>query len=141
MKYRKSIFLVLASFFLCSCAMMRPTPERTVPTGVEGPPRVYYVGLSGLKLFPSPRLSKDYVARLSLNEKLLRYRIEKGFAYVRVEGTGQTGWVINAHLTWKRGKSKKKASKEAPEDEGEPEQRWAPDYESGGRDASIFDAF
>ncbi len=63
--------------------------------------KVFYAAEEGLKLYPEPQFSENSIAELPLNEKVLRYRIEKGFAYVEVQRTGQKGWVDNARLKWR----------------------------------------
>jgi len=136
MKCPKLILLIVASFFLCSCAVV-DSSKRLLSEPDDSGPRIYYVGVSDLKLFSGPHSSKTYVAQLPLNEKVLRYKVQKGFAYVKVAKTGQTGWVKNAHLIWKKASSppKKPPEKELIEKD------WDPDPEKEGRNASMFDAF
>ena len=105
-------------------------------------PKTYYVGQAGLKLFSEPHSSKTYLAKLPLNEKVVRYKIQKSFAYVEVVSTGQNGWVKNAYLIWKKASSppskppeKKRVKKERVE------KGFSPDPETEGRNASMFDAF
>lgn len=156
MKCPKLILLIVASFFLCSCAVVDSTKDVVDSTKrlLSGPedagPKMYYVGLSDLKLFSEPHSSNTYVAKLSLNEKVMRYKIQKGFAYVKVVSTGQTGWVKNAHLIWKKASSppKKPPEKERVEKDLKPnpekeqvEKVLRPDPEMEGRNASMFDAF
>ncbi|MCJ7682876.1 MAG: hypothetical protein MUO68_01130 [Desulfobacteraceae bacterium] len=143
MKCPKLILLIVASFFLCSCAVVDSTKAVVDSTKrlISGPedtgPKIYYVGLSDLKLFSEPHSSKTYVAKLPLNEKVMRYKMQKGFAHVKVVSTGQTGWVKSAHLIWKKGEppAKKPPEKELIEKD------WKPDPEKEGRNASMFDAF
>jgi len=80
MKCPKLILLIVASFFLCSCAMVDST-KKLLSEPEDTGPRIYYVGVSDLKLFSEPHSSKTCVAKLSLNEKVLRYKVQKGFAY------------------------------------------------------------
>ncbi len=136
MKCPKLILLIVASFFLCSCAVVDST-KRLISGPDDTGSKTYYVGLSDLKLFSEPHPSKTYVAKLPLNEKVMRYKMQKGFAYVKVVSTGQTGWVKNAHLTWKKASSppKKPPKKERVEKD------FKPDPEMEGRNASMFDAF
>ena len=136
MKSPRLILLIVASFFLCSCAVVDSTKKLLSEPENSGP-RIYYVGASDLRLFSEPNSSKAYVAKLPLNEKVMRYKVQKGFAYVKVASTGQTGWVKNAHLIWKKASSptKKPPKKELIEKD------WKPDPEKEGRNASMFDAF
>jgi hypothetical protein len=64
-------------------------------------PKVFYVASPNLRLYSNPSFSKNYKAELRLNDKVVRHRLEKGFAYVEVTRTGQKGWVDNAKLDWK----------------------------------------
>ncbi len=136
MKCPKLILLIVASFFLCSCAVVDST-KRLISGPEDTGPKIYYVGLSDLKLFSEPHSSKTYVAKLPLNEKVMRYKVQKSFAYVKVARTGQTGWVKNAHLIWKKGAS---PPKKPPEKE-QVEKDLKPDPEMKGHNASMFDAF
>ena len=143
MKCPKLILLIVASFFLCSCAVVDSTKDVVDSTKklLSGPddngPKTYYVGRSDLKLFSEPHSSKTYVAKLPLNEKVMRYKMQKGFAYVKVLSTGQTGWVKNANLTWKKG-----APPPPKPPKKEPEKKdFKPNPEMEGRNASMFDAF
>jgi len=65
-------------------------------------PAVYYVAVEGLKLYPEPRFSKNDISVLSRNEKVLRYKLSQGFAYVKVVRTGDIGWLDNSSLHWKQ---------------------------------------
>lgn len=63
---------------------------------VEG---VYYTGSPGMPLYRSP----GGVSLKSLPQytKLYRDKLDSGFAHVRVDSTGETGWVENAKLIWR----------------------------------------
>jgi hypothetical protein len=100
---RTASWLVLAvALSLSACSMMRSTPEQTVagePWKAEVAGLPYYVGSAGLPLYREP--GRDLVTKLPLHQKVYRTRLEKGWAYVRVEGTGQEGWLVNAKLIWR----------------------------------------
>ena len=81
MKCPKLILLIVASFFLCSCAMVDSVTKSLSLGPSDIKPKIYYVGLANLKLFSDPQSSRMYVAKLPLNEKVLRYKVQKGFAY------------------------------------------------------------
>lgn len=143
----KGLFLIIACLSFCSCAMVGATSQKSGPAGAEGKPETFYVGQDGLKLFAEPRFSKECLATLPLNEKVVRDKLEKGFAHVRVVGTGQTGWVNNAHLVWKAPSEPKPAPSEpaaAEEKSSAPEVIEAPsepDPEVEGPGAAIFNRF
>jgi hypothetical protein len=70
-------------------------------TEAEAEPLVYYVGVESLRLYEEPRASGDFIADLEQYQKVYRYKIENGFAWVKVDGTDMTGWVNNARLIWR----------------------------------------
>ena len=113
MKYPKPILLILASILLSACAVAETATQKISALTGGTEPGTYYAGVADLKLYPEPRFSEKYTAKLPLNEKLVRYKVERGFAYVKVASTGQTGWVNNAHLIWKKAGSLEAAHKKA----------------------------
>jgi hypothetical protein len=60
---------------------------------------VYYSGSPDLPLYRSP--GGGIVKLLPQYTKLNRDQIQRGFAHVRVDSTGETGWVENAKLLWR----------------------------------------
>ncbi len=68
-------------------------------TATEG---VYYTGSPDLPLLRSP--GGVIVTRLPQYTKVYREQLDRGFAQVRVDASGETGWVENAKLTWRRPK-------------------------------------
>ena len=67
----------------------------------ETEPLPYYVGVNNLKLLREPGSSSDVLAYLSLHQKVMRSKLNNGYAFVTVVQTGETGWVDNAKLMWK----------------------------------------
>ncbi|MBW1781016.1 MAG: hypothetical protein JRL30_09785 [Deltaproteobacteria bacterium] len=148
MKCPRPVFLMIAAFFLCSCATIDSATKQVASMGAEETSKAFYVGRSDLKLFPEPRFSKTVIAKLSLNEKVLRDRLEKGFAHVTVISTGQTGWVNNGYLVWRKPKASapkplppKPTPTRKPPEENVIQESSRPHQEIEGRDASIFNAF
>jgi len=143
----KVLLFIIAGTFFSSCAMLDSATSKTGSTGTETAPETFYVGQEGLKLFPEPRFSKELIATLPLNEKVLRDKLEKGFAHVRVVRTGQTGWVNNAQLNWKLPSSTKPVPAPAAIEEKAPpkaeviEAPSDPSPDGEGRDATIFNRF
>ena len=150
MKFLKIFFLVPVFLSLYACAMVDSAGTGVASREEVGAPRVYYSGVSGLKMFPKPKVSGSPIAELPLHAKVLRYKIERGFAHVKVSKTGQVGWVRNRHLIWRiptpgkvtAGKPlppPRKKTDTAPEAKSHvnPE----PNSETQRRDASMFDAF
>ncbi len=99
------IILLTTVGFLAGCSALRPLSR--VFQGDETKPAAstseatYYTSEVGVKLYSEPRFSSSSVATLPLHQKVYRSKLEKGFAYVSVEGTGQTGWVDNGKLIWR----------------------------------------
>ena len=147
MKLLRIIFPVLAFFSLYACAMVDSATKELMPREESTAPRIYYAGVADLKMFSQSRVSDTPIARLALHEKVLRYKLENGFAYVKVVRTGQKGWVRNADLIWRKRTPSKKSAKDVPppqpkEDASKntPEVNQDPNQELDRRDASMFDA-
>jgi len=148
MKFLRIIFLVSVFLSFHACAMVDSATRELTPQEESTAPRVYYAGVSGLQMFSQSKVSDSPIAELPLHEKVLRYKMERGFAYVKVVRTGQMGWVRNADLIWRKRSSSKKAPKNAepPQQKTEaasektPEVNHDPNPELERRDASMFDA-
>ncbi len=153
MKFLKLIVLVSASLSLYACAMVDSVGRERTPHEKSTAPRVYYAGVAGLKMFSQSRASGSPIAELPLHTKVLRYKIERGFAYVKVAGTGRMGWVRNKYLIWRKRASKQKSTRNAsappqktevsPQNtpDVDPDPNSDPNPETERRDASMFDAF
>ena len=113
MKINGALILALAAAtLLWSCGT-------TGSSGKKEKPLVYYAAEEGLKLYPEPSFEQEPIAELPLHEKVLRYRTEKRFGYVKVERTGQEGWVENARLKWRLEKQKSVPKTAAPQEKQE----------------------
>ena len=106
------ILALVAAAVLWSCGTTGSSKKKEVK-------QVFYAAEQDLKLYPEPRFSRNTIAELPLNEKVLRYRTEKGFAYVKVERTGQKGWVENARLKWRIEKQNIEPKTAVPEEKQE----------------------
>lgn len=62
-------------------------------------PSVYYIGAAGTPLYKEP--GRTELARLPQYRKVYRIGLAQGYAHVRVDGTGEEGWVENAKLIWR----------------------------------------
>ncbi len=150
MKFLKVILLVSAFFSLYACVMADSASKDLGTNENAMAPRVYYAGVEGLKLFPESSFSGAPLAELPLHQKVLRYKLERGFAYVKVPGTGQVGWVRNRDLVWRIPKTSQKTSKSVSPSAKEqveippgktPSVNHDPNQETDRkRDASMFDA-
>ncbi|HVN85159.1 MAG TPA: hypothetical protein VMW17_09970 [Candidatus Binatia bacterium] len=77
-----------------------PAPTATPPPRAAGG-RAYFAGVEGMKVYSEPSLSSKLVGELSLHEKVTRFKIERGFAYVESATSELKGWVNNAQLIWR----------------------------------------
>jgi len=99
---------LLAGIFIAGCNLL---PAQSVPDPVDGisagqgsapkKPEVFYTAEAGVKLYAEPGFGSEELAELPRHQKLYRSEIDRGFAHVEVDGTGQRGWVENAPLIWK----------------------------------------
>jgi len=79
-----------------------PTPASSSQAkGTAATPRVYFAGTEGVKVYSEPSTSSKVVGELSLYEKITRFKLERGFAYVESATQGFTGWVNNSQLIWR----------------------------------------
>jgi hypothetical protein len=81
-----------------------PPPEptaaaRETPAAREG--ETYYAAVEGLTVYAEPSESSKVVGHLALHEKVIRSRLERGYAYVTVSKSGLDGWVDNGQLLWR----------------------------------------
>ncbi|MET0152786.1 MAG: SH3 domain-containing protein, partial [Candidatus Binatia bacterium] len=63
--------------------------------------RVYYSSVEGMKVYSEPSTSSTVVGTLSLHEKVIRSKLERGYAFVESSQSGVKGWVDNAQLIWR----------------------------------------
>ena len=61
----------------------------------------YYANEAGLKVYSEPTSSSKVVGKLSLHEKVTRFKVERGYAYVKADASGLAGWVNNSMLLWR----------------------------------------
>jgi hypothetical protein len=96
---------LMALLFLGACAsepVPAPAPRiaavEQAAAASEALP--YFVGVDGLSLYPEPKAA-NAKSTLALHEKVTRSRVERGWASVTVETSGEQGWVDNAALIWR----------------------------------------
>jgi hypothetical protein len=77
-----------------------PSPKPKAATGAQAP-RAYYARVERLKVYGAPSASSEVVGTLSLREKVMRFKVERGYALVESTKSGLKGWVDNAQLTWR----------------------------------------
>jgi hypothetical protein len=133
--------VVSVGILLAGCASMQqrvggwfgastptPTPEPTpTPQTAAAAPRVYYAGIEGMKVRGGPSASSKVIGQLSLHERVTRFKLQRGFAYVESAESATKGWVNNSQLIWRL---PSEASTTAPgSTEPEPEEPAAPTTE------------
>jgi hypothetical protein len=98
------------------------SPEAVSPQPAEAAPLVYYTGVDELVVYSEPRSSASQLTKLSLHQKVYRYKMEKGYAYIKVEGSGVDGWVDNARLIWRLPSQQRKSVTKTEEQDTQPTQ-------------------
>ena len=68
----------------------------------ETAPVVYYAGVDQLVVYSEPRSSASSLTHLLLYQKVYRYKMEKGYASIKVEESGVTGWAVRAEVVGPR---------------------------------------
>jgi hypothetical protein len=96
-----------------------PTPAKAAKANATR--RVYYATADGTKVYAQPSSSTNVVGTLALDEKVLRSRVERGYALIESSTTGVKGWVDNARLTWKAPGARSSAAPAAPPAAEEPD--------------------
>ncbi len=120
------VALVLASCARSggSSGARRPLPEAEATAAPDArTPSTYYAGVEGLKVYSEPSGSAKVVGALSLYEKVNRYKVKRGYAYVESSARDLKGWVSNAQLIWRLPTTAAPAPVEA-----EPEATPAPEF-------------
>ena len=69
------------------------SPQDSSKTGI------YFTETENLPLYQSP--GSKIITRLPLHTKVYRDDLQKGYAHVRVDATGDQGWIENAKLIWR----------------------------------------
>jgi hypothetical protein len=97
-------------------------PEAVSAQPAETAPVVYYVGVDQLAVYSEPRSSSSPLTQLPLYQKVYRSKMEKGYAYIKVEGSEVTGWVDNARLIWRLPPPRQQAPTKTEEQAAKPVQ-------------------
>jgi len=94
--------LALAFALACSgCAGVSPTVDGWLGrTPAATPSEPYYSGSEALPVHAEPAASSAVVGHLGLHERVLRTKLEHGYAFVS-SSSGVSGWVDNAQLLWR----------------------------------------
>lgn len=98
------ILIVTAAVALAGCSGMQKTVGGwfgDVPATSTQDGTVYFAATDGLAVHGDASFSSPVVGRLALHEKIVRTRLQSGFAYVVSDQTGVAGWVDNAQLIWR----------------------------------------
>jgi hypothetical protein len=85
------------------CAGVSPTLDRWLgrsPSTADSS-GVFYSAVDGLTVHARPARSSEVVGRLPIHERVVRSKLEGGYAYVRAGRSGLEGWVDNSRLLWR----------------------------------------
>jgi hypothetical protein len=95
-----AVLLAALAPLLVGCAATKSATETVSGWfgAKEAPPRAYYVTAARAKLYREPEASSEVVGQLSRSEGVLSYRVQNGFAWVRAEPSGLSGWVRTTDL-------------------------------------------
>jgi hypothetical protein len=107
-----------AVFGACAVGPSTQQPAAKPPEAMSA----YYVGADQLPVYSEPRPSSSLLTQLPLHQKVYRYKLERGYAYIKVEESGITGWVDNAKLLWRAPSSQKDTPTRTREQEARPAQ-------------------
>jgi hypothetical protein len=131
------VLLLGGAVMLAGCATMQrtvggwfgattPTPTPQVAPAAAEAPRVYYAGNEGMKVYSEASASSKVIGQLLLHEKVTRFKLERGWAYVEGAKSGAKGWVNNAQLIWRLPAAKDTGAapgaEQAQPEEAQPEQ-------------------
>lgn len=93
---------------------------------VQNQGTVYFVATDGLPIYAGTSSAAKVLGQLPLHTKVIRTRLEKGYAFVRTADGRFEGWVNNNQLDWRVPTAKKPgkdaADQKPPSLPGEPEQ-------------------
>lgn len=109
MALSRLLFCVLLILAVGGCSSVRQTMkswlDESSPADSEAPQtsggQVYYVGSAGLAVHSEASASSKTIGRLGQYEKVIRTRLERGYAYIRSQSGAVQGWVDNAQLIWR----------------------------------------
>ena len=103
------VFAVAAAVAVGGCASLRQSvsgwfgatasPAVTPVAARQG--QTYYAGAGGLTVYAEAATSSKVLGRLAPHERVIRSRVERGYAYVASDKGGLVGWVDNAQLLWR----------------------------------------
>ncbi|MGR9106270.1 MAG: hypothetical protein ACU843_04990 [Gammaproteobacteria bacterium] len=88
--------------------------EAAATKGEHSEARVYYTGTSDMALYKNP--GNTLIKRLAKHTKVYRDELQRGYAHVRVDGTGDEGWVENGKLIWRLPKPSAASKSVAPKE-------------------------
>lgn len=95
--------MVLVLALVAGCSGTTPMPgwfgsdSRSGARGEE----VFFAGAARLPVLAEPKGSAAVRGHLALHQKVIRTKIQSGYARVRADKGGLEGWVLNSRLLWK----------------------------------------
>ncbi|WP_045223839.1 hypothetical protein [Methyloterricola oryzae] len=103
------LFCVLLILVVGGCSSVRQTMKswlhESPPTDSEAPQtsggQIYYASSAGLAVHSEASASSKTIGRLDQYERVIRTRLERGFAFISSQSGAVQGWVDNAQLIWR----------------------------------------
>ncbi len=102
MTHARLVLVVAAAVAFAGCASVRQQVGGWLgetPSPAAQQATTYYSAVDGLPVHADASRSAKVVGKLALHQKVVRSRIEAGWAYVDADGV--SGWVDNAQLIWR----------------------------------------
>ena len=123
--YLKIILFLLGcaamTIMLGACSKMEQlgwdlkAPESATEGAEPSETGIYYTGMADMPLYKQP--GDTVIKRLAKHSKVYRDALKSGYAHVRVDVTGDEGWVDNAKLIWRLPKPSASQKTAAPREE------------------------
>ena len=95
--------MVLVAALVAGCSSTKSMPDwfgsdsKSSAKGEE----VFFAGVARLPVLAEPKGSAAVRGHLALHQKVIRTKIQGGYARVRAAKGGLEGWVLNSRLLWK----------------------------------------
>lgn len=95
--------MVLVVALVAGCSGTKSMPDwfgSDSKSGAKGE-AVFFVGVERLPVLAEPKGAAAVRGHLALHQKVVRTKIQNGYALVRAAKGGLEGWVLNSRLLWK----------------------------------------
>lgn len=99
----RSVAMVAIVALVAGCSGSKSMPDwfgSDSKSGARGE-EVFFAGVAGLPVLAEPKGSSAVRGHLALHQKVIRTKLQSGYARVRAAKGGLEGWVLNSRLLWK----------------------------------------